>query len=213
MSFGQIGSDIERPSDLVKLGHVMSAFGVQGWIKVRPYTDGYETLTAAQRWLLGTPESRTGSRASVIVPMEIEQSRQHSNTIIALPKGYDDRDQAQALQGHTVWLPRSEFEPLPEGEYYWVDLLGCDVYGERGSQEEAQLGEPVFLGRVSHVFDNGAHAVLVVDEGELSPARVFAPALDRRNRPRQRLLPFVEAYVHEVDLANKHISTSWPEDF
>lgn len=215
MSYGQLRPGIEAPSDLVKLGHIMSAFGVRGWIKIRPYTDGFHTLTAAKQWWLGAPESRIDSGAAAFAPIVIDESRQHSNALIALPKGYSDRDQAEALRGRTVWLPRSEFAPAPEGEYYWVDLLGCDVYGIRYADNEQSdtADKPIFLGRVSHVFDNGAHGVLIVDEGSLTLSKVFAPALDRRQRPKQRLIPFVEAYVHEVDLDNKKIFTSWPESF
>lgn len=215
MSFGQNPSGAQVPSDLIQLGHIMSAFGVQGWVRVRPYTDGFDTLTRARQWWLGTPDSSPDSGVAQFVPLAIEQSRPHGKAIIALPEGYHDRDQAESLRGHTVWLPRSEFDPLPAGEYYWADLLGCDVYGVSSLDSDADVAaEPsVFLGRVSHVFDNGAHAVLTIDMGTLDANRGFSPLLDRRRRPRQRMLPFVEAYVHAVDLDNKKISTSWPEEF
>lgn len=217
MSFGQNPSGAQVPSDLIQLGHIMSAFGVQGWVRVRPYTDGFETLTRARQWWLGTPEPDHGSGEVIFTPLAIQESRPHGKALIALPEGYHDRDQAESLRGHTIWLPRSEFDPLPAGEYYWADLLGCDVYGvpslDADADADATAEPSVFLGRVSHVFDNGAHAVLTVDVGTLDANRHFTPLRDRRNRPRQRMLPFVEAYVHTVDLDNKKISTSWPEEF
>lgn len=206
------------PHDLVELGHVMSAFGVRGWIKVRPYTDGFETLVQTKQWWLKAPESVLEQGAATFIPLSIAQARPHSNTVIALPGGYNDRDQAEALRGHTVWLPRAEFAPLPADEYYWVDLLGCRVYGqpdsvaEQGTEAEAAQAD-AFLGQVSHVFDNGAHAVLVVDRGVLSQEGAFIPLRDKKKRVQQSLVPFVEAHVLRVDVEAKEIYTNWPLGF
>src|SRR5690625_3937115 len=88
----------EVPHDLVELGHVMSAFGVCGWIKIRPYTDGFDTLVQAKQWWLKAPESVLAQGAAPFVPLPIAQARPNSNTVIALPEGYHDRDQAESLQ-------------------------------------------------------------------------------------------------------------------
>jgi|SRR5690625_56247 len=224
------------PQDLVQLGHVMSAFGVQGWVKIRPYTDGVQTLTQAKQWWFQasthTPQGSQPSPEGFFV-LPIQQARAHGNTIIAQPQGYHDRDQAQALRGHGVWLSRADFAPLAPDEFYWVDLIGCLVYGlgpdsdqhdgsqqlldpQGDAQSDSKNDSPStaseLIGRVSNVFDNGAHAVLVVDRGQLHE-QVFQPELDQKNRPQQSLIPFVEAYVNDVDLPQQRIETSWPTDF
>lgn len=191
------------PHDLVELGHVMSAFGVRGWVKIRPYTDGFDTLVQAKQWWLKAPDSVLTQGAAAFVPLSIAQARPHSNTVIALPEGYHDRDQAESLRGHTVWLPRGQFESLPDDEYYWVDLLGCRVYS-------TQTSPSVLLGEVSHVFDNGAHAVLVIDQGVLDKDGSFVPSRNKRNHIQQSMVPFVEAHVLQVDLDDKSILTNWP---
>src|SRR5690625_6567919 len=65
----------EVPHDLVELGHVMSAFGVRGWIKIRPYTDGFDTLVQAKQWWLKAPESVLAQGAAPFVPLPIAQAR------------------------------------------------------------------------------------------------------------------------------------------
>jgi len=72
-----------------------------------------------------------------------------------------------------------------EGRYYWSDLVGLDVVNEQG----------VVLGVVTQMSSNGAHDVMEV-AGE-----------------RTRLLPFVPAYIKQVDLQNKRIDVEWGVDW
>jgi 16S rRNA processing protein RimM len=78
--------------------------------------------------------------------------------------------------------------PRPDagaGRYYWSDLIGLDVVNEQG----------VMLGVVKQMSSNGAHDVMEVS-GE-----------------RTRLLPFVPAYVKQVDLQKKRIEVEWGADW
>ena len=77
-----------------------------------------------------------------------------------------------------------------EGEYYWGDLVGLDVVNEA---DEA-------LGTVSGLLSTGAHDVLQVQSGEGKGAV-------------ERLIPFVAAYVLDVDLAARRIRVSWQKDW
>ena len=72
-----------------------------------------------------------------------------------------------------------------EGRYYWSDLVGLEVVNEQG----------VVLGVVKQMSSNGAHDVMEVS-GE-----------------RTRLLPFVPAYVKQVDLQRRRIEVEWGADW
>jgi 16S rRNA processing protein RimM len=50
-----------------------------------------------------------------------------------------DRTAAEALRGTLLTVPRDSLPALPEGEYYWHDLVGLKVV----SPEGAALGEVV----------------------------------------------------------------------
>jgi len=78
--------------------------------------------------------------------------------------------------------------PRPEagaGRYYWSDLVGLEVVNEQG----------VVLGVVKQMSSNGAHDVMEV-AGE-----------------RDRLLPFVPAYIRRVDLQKGRIEVEWQVDW
>jgi 16S rRNA processing protein RimM len=162
----------------VPLGRVIDAWGVRGWIKVEPYADVRDTaLVGARRWHVARLAS--AAHSPVDCGLEIERARRHGATVVAKAVGIDDRDAALALKGAQVGVRRVDFPPAPAGEWYWLDLVGCEVSNPAGEA----------LGRVTAVDDHGAHAILATDAG--------------------LLIPFVDAYVREVAPAERRIVVDW----
>ena len=194
----------EAPVDLVELGRIVGAYGIQGWIRVRAYSSDNSTLLNVHQWWLKPPAPASGAGGFAFARrVKVTHSRIHSDAIIARFADIPDRTQAEALKGWTVWMSRADF-PVPESdEYYWVDLIGCRLYGEDN-------GHRVLIGQVASVMDNGAHGVLHVAcatenaDGELQ----FQD--DAKGRRREVLVPFVSAHVHTVDLENKQLFSNWP---
>jgi len=201
-------TDSSAADPLIELGRVTAAHGLQGWVKVQPYSrlnpqpnpqanpaQSTVLLSVREWWLDGTPTA-------------VKAARLQGSTVIAQLQGVHDRDQAEALRGRVVCVPRSAFPAPDADEYYWVDLIGCLLYGTAAATDA-----PVLLGRVADVSDNGAHAVLKV--ARLRPDEHGNPASvhDAKGRPVELLVPFVAAHVHGVDLAVRRIDTNWPADF
>lgn len=193
----------QAPEDLVELGRVASAYGVKGWIKVIPHASQSDSLKQAKVWWLKAPVpgSKAGAFSSARA-YTVQTVKQHGATLLVQLEGVSDRDVAHAMKAQTVWVARDDFAPLKVGEYYWVDLIDCDFYAE------AQ-GLPHYMGRVADVFDNGAHAVLVIAYGVRDTEGVFQAMLDEKSRPIEELVPFVEAIVHTVDLAKRKLLSHW----
>ena len=72
--------------------------------------------------------------------------------MIAQLSGIDDRDQAEALRGLRLYLPRAALPPPAEEEYYHADLIGL----------EAVLGDGTPVGRVRAIHDFGAGDTLEI---------------------------------------------------
>ena len=68
--------------------------------------------------------------------------------------GYNSRGEAEKIQGKTFFLPRSEFKPLDENEYYLVDLLGSQVIDKKQN----------FIGIVIDVLNMPAQNLIVVEK-------------------------------------------------
>ncbi len=191
------------PADLVELGRIVSAYGVRGWVKIQPHSMQTKALLHSKTWWLKTPrpDSQAGVFASAS-PRQIQTAKQHGATIVAQFEGLDNRELAQALKGHTVWVSRAAFPKADEDEFYWVDLIGCRFFGE-------QDGQPQSIGEVVEVLDNSAHSILVVHRGHWDAEGVFTPEKDEQGRPLEELVPFVQAIVHSVDMTARELHSHW----
>jgi 16S rRNA processing protein RimM len=129
----------------VVLGRIGAPFGVQGWLKVRSYTDPVEGIVHYPVWEL-TRGGTLGRRAV------LDWKRAGAGVAVRL-EGIETREAAQALTGAEVCVERSELPPTAPGEYYWHDLIGLDAYGLQG--------EP--LGRVAGILELPAHPVLLLE--------------------------------------------------
>ncbi|MCX7634597.1 MAG: ribosome maturation factor RimM [Syntrophales bacterium] len=85
-----------------------------------------------------------------VVHMEIRGKRAYMEL-----EGIDNARDAAALVGRIVLLPRERFDPLPEGEYYWQDIIGLDVFTEEGER----------LGRITAIIPTGAQDVYICSGG------------------------------------------------
>lgn len=105
--------------------------------------------------------------------------------LFAKLEGCDDRDAAEGLARKDVGIPRAAFPAVESGQYYWTDLVGAQVLNREG----------VLLGTVESLIETGANDVLVV-QGE-----------------RERLIPFVDQVVVEVDLERALLVVAWGQDY
>jgi 16S rRNA processing protein RimM len=172
------------PADAVEVGRVLGAWGIKGWIKVQPFAADPQALFSTKRWHLQRAE---GAVAAAMPPLlRVTQAREHGGFVVAGVQEVPDRNAAEALKGARVFVARSSFPTAGADEYYWVDLIGCSVVNREG----------VELGTVADLLDTGAGSVLRV---------VLADS--------ERLIPFVAAYVDDVDLASRRIRVDWGTDF
>lgn len=171
------------------VGRILDAWGIKGGLRVQAYSADADALFNAKHWYLKSTGPKPGQ-----VLLAVRSVREQGEGIVAMAEGVDDRNAAEALRGHEIHVARSEFPRTPDGEYYWVDLIGLDVVN-RESQP---------LGRVIGLIDTGPHCVL-----RILPAGIVEPA----KPDQERLIPFVEAFVDDVDLAAKLIKVDWGVDY
>lgn len=184
------------PEDAVEVGRVAGAWGIKGWIKVLPHASDPQALFSSRRWFLQPPE-RLPAAAAASFPklLKITAAREQGDGVVASVQEVPDRNAAELLKGARVFVSRASFPTADEGEYYWVDLIGLEVVNREG----------VVLGTVTDLLDTGPHSVLRVQPKEV-PAGMSALEAER-------LIPFVAAYVDQVDLAQKRVLVDWGADY
>ncbi|MBL0428224.1 ribosome maturation factor RimM [Ramlibacter alkalitolerans] len=185
-------SDIEPaelPADAIEVGRILDAWGVRGWFKVLPHSADPQALFSTKRWYLQPTERGPQAFAGTLL-LRVREAKEHSDSIVARVDGIEDRATAELLKGARIFVPRSSFPTAPEDEFYWVDLLGLEVFNREG----------VHLGRVKDLMSTGPQTVLVVEYEE-------------GGKPQERMLPFVSAYVDKVDLHARRIEVDWQADY
>ena len=118
----------------------------------------------------------------------------HADGIVARLDGVNDRRGAEALKGARIHIPRSAFPPAEDGEYYWVDLIGLEVVNREG----------VHLGVVRDLLPTGPTSVLVM---------AYTETVDGVAKSAERMVPFVAAYIDDVDLKARRITADWQTDY
>jgi 16S rRNA processing protein RimM len=184
----------ELPADAVEVARVVDAWGVKGWIKLQPFATDPQALFSSRRWYLKPPAQAIGG-AAIPPLLHVTHAKLHADSVVAAARELADRDAARALRGAHVYVARSSFPTAGEDEFYWVDLIGAEVFNRDGAP----------LGRVTSMIDTGPHSVLCVRRPDAAP--------DESDSTAERLIPFVAAYVDRVDLAARRIEVDWGLDY
>ena len=108
----------------------------------------------------------------------------HGKGLIAKWKGCETPEEAQNWKG-TILIDREDFPPLPEGEFWDEDLIGCRVVNKEGEE----------LGTVETLETNGVQSLLAV-KGE-----------------KRHLIPLIPEYVLDIDLDSELIQVEWHADW
>lgn len=181
------------PADAVEVGRVIGAWGILGGIKVKPFAADPQALFSSMCWFVRPPEGPSALKPGA-APwpqlLRVVKAREHGDGVVANIADLNDRNAAEALKGARLFVPRSSFPAPGAGEFYWVDLIGLQV----------QTRESLALGEVVGLIETGPHCVL----------RVGVPGGAEAD---ERLIPFVDAYVVQVDQAARSITVDWDLDF
>lgn len=105
----------DRP---VTLAAVAGAHGIAGEVRLKLFAASVDSLLPHRNFL-------AGDRL-----LSLLSARVGGQGVIARFAEISDRNAAEALRGTLLSVPRSSLPPLPEGEYYWHDLVGLPVVAD-----------------------------------------------------------------------------------
>ncbi len=153
-------------ADLVCLGIIAGAHGVKGGIRVRSFTDDPADIGS-----YGELRDETGEKRFALKVTGMAKSH-----VLAELDGVNDRTQAEALKGVSLYVPRNRLPVAGSDEFYQGDLIGL----------KAALADGTDLGTVVSVQQYGAgDMVEIARDGEKGSVMV----------------PFTRDVVPVVDLA------------
>ena len=155
--------------------------GRHGEVAVELHTDVPDRFKQGmQLWAL----LKNGERREV----KIEGLWPHKSWLVLKCAGVDTIEDAEALKGAELQVPRSERAELEPGWTYLSDLVGCAVFD--GGRE---------IGKVVDVAFGAGEAPLLVVQSEGQAVKL----------PYE--IPFAEAFLEKVDVSQKQVWMKLPE--
>lgn len=151
--------------ETLEIGQILKPQGIRGELKVQPFTDTAEDFSYYKEvWIDGTA-------------YRVLSCRIGDNAVFLGLRGVPDRNAAELMRGKRITVPFEERMPLPEGQYYIAELIGCQVEDETGK----------LIGTLTDVMQ-AATDIYTVDTGS-----------------KEILFPVAAGVVTEVDVSAKRI--------
>ena len=155
----------------LEIGQIVNTFGINGMVKVKPFTDDITRFDKLKKVYI---KNKNGKKE-----YEIEEVKYHKQMALIKFKGIENPEDANLLRESYLIIDRENEEPLEEGTYYIVDLIGVEVYTDEGE----------LLGTLKDIFNTGSNDIYEVKD-ELG---------------KQILLPAIADVIKEIDVKNRKI--------
>jgi 16S rRNA processing protein RimM len=161
--------------EFVTVARVVRSQGRHGEVIAELHTDFPERFAERRRLLAVDPAGRR--------ELELEAHWLHKGRVVLKFRGVDSIEQAQALAGCELQIPREERAPLPQDAAYVSDLIGCEAL-DRGRA----------LGVIAEVQFGAGEAPLLLVKSEAG----------------EHLIPFAAEYVESVDVELRRVALRLP---
>ena len=124
-----------------------------------------------------------------------DAAKRHGKGLIAKLPGVESPEKARQYLDTDILVAATQMPALAEGEYYWHQLIGLQVYATM------EGGVDVMLGTVTEMMATGANDVMVVCD-------------ESNGNSEERLIPWLpDQVVLEVDLVEERVRVDWDPDF
>lgn len=166
-----------QESEPVLLGKIIATHGVKGQLRVFLFSGEFSSIAGLDTIMVKAPSSGMET-------FEVAAAVRHGKKVLLTLKNYDNVNAVLHLVGRELYVERDQLPELPDGEYYWRDLVGLRVVTDQGEM----------LGTLTEIIATGSNDVYVV-----------------QGREREYLIPALEEVVLEVNLDDGVMKVSPPE--
>lgn len=157
------------------VGKLVNTHGIQGEVRVVSETDFPE-----ERYKEGNVLYLFHPAMKKPVPLTIATAREHKNFYLLTFKNHPYMQDVEKYKGGVLKIRAEDREELPEGEFYFQDIIGCEVFTEEGQH----------LGVIKEILQPGANDVWVV----------------KPEKGKDILLPYIDQVVKQIDITNQRIT-------
>lgn len=160
-------------NETVALGRFLKPHGVRGELKFDPYMSADVDPGGITH---GVVKSAPGFEEA---ELSISSGRAAGKLWILHPDGVNSPQEAARFTNREFWVERSQLPPLPEGQYFSQDIIGCSVFDEDGGE----------IGVIDGIIRTGANDVWQI----------------ARSTGGEILIPVIPDVVRSVDIENRKL--------
>ncbi|MGG2199619.1 MULTISPECIES: ribosome maturation factor RimM [Paenibacillus] len=160
---------------LYTVGKIVNTHGIRGELKIVPQTD-----FADERFAPGSKLVFVDPNSSATLPVTVESAREHKTMFIIRFRGFGNINEVEKYKGWLLKVEEKYLSELPDGEFYYHEIVGCTVVTEEGET----------LGEITEILSPGANDVWVV----------------KRPKGKPLLLPYIDDVILDVDVEGKKVT-------
>lgn len=164
-----------RVEDCYQLGYVTKTHGLKGEIQILLDVDAPEVYMKL--------ESMFVLKNNTLIPFFIDTIQVNRDKALVKLDDVDELADAKALVSSEIYLPLSFLPALPQGEYYFHEIVGFEL-----------CDNDTIIGKVTNILTHTAQTLLAVDANGV-----------------EILVPLTDEVVKKVDLEAKKINAILPD--
>ncbi|MBC2675863.1 ribosome maturation factor RimM [Listeria booriae] len=162
---------------MFNVGKIVNTHGLMGEVRVMSQTD-----FADERFVPGNELFLFAKNSKKPEKLVIKTHRKHKNFDLLTFEGIVGINNVERMKEGMLKVPESQLGDLEENEFYFHEIIGCEVYTEEGE----------LLGTISEILTPGANDVWVVQQ----------------KGQKDKLVPYIADVVTSVNIADKKITIS-----
>ncbi|WP_221564231.1 ribosome maturation factor RimM [Alkalihalobacillus sp. TS-13] len=162
-------------SEWFNVGKIVNTHGIRGEVRVITRSD-----FADERYEEGSKLYLFQPGKNEPMPLVVRSHRKHKQFDLVSFEGYPSINEVQPLRDGILKVHKEQLKDLPEGEFYYYEIIGCEVKTIDGKH----------LGKVKDILSPGANDVWVVYSDETK---------------KEVLIPYIDPVVKVVDVVKKQI--------
>jgi 16S rRNA processing protein RimM len=152
---GPAGSPTAGEPAFLAVGKLRRPHGVQGEALVELFSDFPERLRPKATLYVGEAH----------IPLTVRSQRNHQQGLLLAFEGFASPESIGRFRNQMLYVSIQDVHNLPEGEFYYHELLGLQVEDETGA----------LLGTLTEILETGANDVYVIEDA--SGAEILVPAI------------------------------------
>ena len=171
----QSGSLESSGPDFISIGKIHRAHGIQGDVILDPLTDFPERIRRGKTVYAGEAHRQ----------LTIASVRTKPPYLLVRFKEIEDETKASELRNQYLFVKTADLPKLPEGEYYFHELIGLEAVNLNGDR----------VGTLTDILETGANDVYVI----------------RKDDGSEELVPDVPQFIQKIEINSRRIFIDFPE--